>query len=275
MIQAGRYQGIELDPEEYTPRQARPFRQRPDSRFGRKMPGCGRVPCGFAGAICFASRTLRAGSSVVRRRRCRPDDRPRSGGEVRLHADPGAPAGTPPVAVDELRLSRIWTGEAVLLRAARSVATADWQFNLSWLVKLVLQERTALRDIAIASVTISILTIFPPVAGDGDGRQGPEFHSLFTLALLSGVMAIVVVYETLLGYARREIVAVVGARLDTKLSLHVFNRLLRLPLDYFERHPAGETMFRISGVYRVREFLTGKLLTTFLDAFVAFYGTLN
>ena len=57
----------------------------------------------------------------------------------------------------------------------------------------------------------------------------------------------------------------VGARLDAKLNLHVFNRLLRLPLDYFERHPAGETMYRVAQVYRVREFLTGKLLTTFLD----------
>ena len=72
-------------------------------------------------------------------------------------------------------------------------------------------------------------------------------------------------YETLLGYSRRLIVSVVGARLDTKLNLHIFNRLLRLPLDYFERHPAGETMYRIGQIYRVREFLTGKLLTTFLD----------
>jgi ATP-binding cassette subfamily B protein len=66
-------------------------------------------------------------------------------------------------------------------------------------------------------------------------------------------------------YARRLIIAVIGARLDTKLNLHLFNRLLRLPLDYFERHPAGETMYQIAQIHRVREFLTGKLLTTFLD----------
>src|SRR5208337_3305527 len=43
---------------------------------------------------------------------------------------------------------------------------------------------------------------------------------------------------------------VVGTRLDAKLNLHVFNRLLRLPLDYFERHPAGETMHRMTAVYK-------------------------
>jgi subfamily B ATP-binding cassette protein HlyB/CyaB len=67
------------------------------------------------------------------------------------------------------------------------------------------------------------------------------------------------------GYARRAIIAVVGAPLDTKLNLHLFSRLLRLPLDYFERHPAGETMYQVAQVYRVREFLTGQLLATFLD----------
>ena len=49
------------------------------------------------------------------------------------------------------------------------------------------------------------------------------------------------------------------------LNLHVFNRLIRLPLDYFERHPAGETMYRVSQVNMVRQFITGKLMTTLLD----------
>ena len=58
---------------------------------------------------------------------------------------------------------------------------------------------------------------------------------------------------------------VISARLDAKLNLHIFTRLLRLPLDYFERNPAGETMYKLDQVHRVRAFLTGKLLTTFLD----------
>jgi subfamily B ATP-binding cassette protein HlyB/CyaB len=58
-------------------------------------------------------------------------------------------------------------------------------------------------------------------------------------------------------YARRAIIAAVGTRLDAKLILHLFSSASRLPLDYFERHPAGETMHRVAQVYRVREFLTG------------------
>jgi ATP-binding cassette subfamily B protein len=178
---------------------------------------------------------------------------------------PCAPAGAAPVAVDELRLAQAWAGEAVLLRANRSHVAADALFNFRWLVELVLQERRSLRNIGLASLTISFLTIFPPVLVMATVNRVLQFQSVSTLTLISVMMAVVFAYETLLGYARRLIIAVIGARLDAKLNLHVFNRLLRLPLDYFERHPAGETMYQLAQVYRVREFLTGRLLTTFLD----------
>jgi ATP-binding cassette subfamily B protein len=180
-------------------------------------------------------------------------------------ADPAAPAGAAPVVVDELRLVQAWSGEAVLLRPMRSVAVADTHFSLPWLAKLVRQESRSLLDIALASITLSILTIFPPLLVMATVNRVLQFHSISTLLLLSAVMAIVFAYETLLGHARRLIVAVIGARLDTKLGLYLFNRMLRLPLDYFERNPAGETIFRLGQIYRVREFLTGKLLGTFLD----------
>ena len=179
--------------------------------------------------------------------------------------DPAAPADMPPVAVDELRMSQAWAGEAVLLRVARGHVTADAQFNLRWLVDLVLQERRALAEIGLASLTLSILTIFPPLVIMTMVNKVLQFHSISTLVLLTAIMAVVFAYDTLLGYARRLIISVVGARLDTKLNLHLFNRLLRLPLEYFERHPSGETMHRVSQIYKVREFLTGKLLSTFLD----------
>jgi subfamily B ATP-binding cassette protein HlyB/CyaB len=179
--------------------------------------------------------------------------------------DPRALASEIALAVDELRLERVWSGEAVLLRAQRGQNEADAPFTLSWLSGLVLQEKSSLRDIGLASLTLSFLTIFPPLLVMTVVDKVLTHHSYSTLVLLGTILAIASIYETILGYARRLIVMVVGARLDAKLNLHVFNRLLRLPLDYFERHPAGETMHKIAQVYKVREFLTGKLLATFLD----------
>ena len=176
-----------------------------------------------------------------------------------------APDDAEGVPIDEFRLLQVWSGEAVLLRPTRSYIAADAPFTFRWLVDLVRLESRPLRDIGIASFTLSILTILPPLIVMTVVNKVLQFNSTSTLALLSAVIAVVFVYETLLGHARRMIINVVGARLDTKLHLHVFSRLLRLPLDYFERHPAGETMYHLAQVYRIREFLTGKLLSTFLD----------
>ena len=179
--------------------------------------------------------------------------------------DPLTPEGQAPVAVDELRLSEVWSGDAVLLRANRGLEEADAPFSVRWLAGLVLKEKKSLRDIGIASLVMSFLAIFPPLVVMLVVDRVLEHHSWSTLTLLSVILGIFIVYETLLGYARRLIVLQVGVRIDTRLNLHVFNRLIRLSIDYFERHPAGETMHRVTQVHRVREFLTGKLLTTFLD----------
>jgi ATP-binding cassette subfamily B protein len=185
--------------------------------------------------------------------------------KVVLLKDPRAPEAENAVAVDEMRLAEVWTGEAVLLRAQRGYSESDPPFTLGWLFSLVMKERKSLRDIGIASFAISFLTIAPPLLVMTVVDKVLSHHSYSTLALISVILAIAVTYETLLGFARRLIILVVGTRIDTKLNLHVFSRLVRLPLDYFERHPAGETMYKITQLHQVRQFITGKLLTTFLD----------
>jgi ATP-binding cassette subfamily B protein len=179
--------------------------------------------------------------------------------------DPRAPEAEPPVPVDEMRLAEVWSGEVILLRAERTQEAADPPFTLRWLAGVVMQEGKHLRDLVVASLAISLLTILPPLLVMQTVDRVMVHHSYSTLFLIASILGTMVVYETLLGFARRLIILVVGTRTDAKLNLHVFSRLIRLPLDYFERHPAGETMYRVSQVNQVRQFITGKLMTTILD----------
>jgi HlyB family type I secretion system ABC transporter len=172
-----------------------------------------------------------------------------------------------PMAVDELRLGNLWAGEVVLLRRGEGAAEADKPFTLGWLLRLVLGERPLLRDIGLGSITISVLTIIPPLLVMTVVDRVVVHRSVSTLVLLAVILAITTLYETLLGFARRELVQVVSTRVDARLNLHVFNRLLGLPLDYFEKNPAGQINYRIAQVWKVRDFLTGKLMGTFLDMF--------
>jgi subfamily B ATP-binding cassette protein HlyB/CyaB len=173
--------------------------------------------------------------------------------------------GQDAVAVDRLRLSQLWSGEAILVRRPRGQTDADQPFSLMWVMRLILNHRKLMNDVGIASLTLSVLTILPPLLVMSVIDRVVGHHSVSTLVLLSMILAIASIYETLLGYGRRELIQIISTRVDTRLQLHIFSRLLSLPLDYFEQTQAGLTIHRLLQVYRVREFVTGKLMGTFLD----------
>ncbi len=181
--------------------------------------------------------------------------------------DPRAAQADPPVAVDQLRLSQVWTGEVIMVRRGRGQTEVEAPFNLKWIGGLVTMERKLLRDISFASMVLSVLTIIPALMVMLVVDRVVSHHSVSTLVLLSAIIVIITAYEMMLGWSRRELVGVLATRLDTKLNLHLFSRLLALPVDFFEHHPAGETTSRLGQIFKVRDFLTNKLMGTFLDAF--------
>ncbi len=171
----------------------------------------------------------------------------------------------PPVAVDRLRLEQAWGGEVVLLRRAAGTADGEAPFTLGWIFRQVTVEKRFLWQISYASIILSILGIIPAFIIMGTINRVLEYNSIQSFWLLTWVMAIMMFFDMMLGWARRELINVLTAKLDARLALHLFSRMLGLSLDFFERNQAGETLSRLSNVSRVRDFLTGKLLQTVLD----------
>jgi len=179
--------------------------------------------------------------------------------------DPRGASGEPPVAVDELRLSQVWDGETMLMRPERGVSDDQAPFNVGWLWGLVRLEKKLLRDIFYGSIALSVLTILPPLVVMQVIDKVLTYKSYSTLYMIAALIAVALVYEAFLSYARRQMTLILGARVDAKLSLHVFKRLLGLPLDYFERVQAGVVTHHIMQVNKVREFLSGRMLALMLD----------
>ncbi|GEB04380.1 ABC export transporter fused inner membrane and ATPases [Gluconobacter roseus NBRC 3990] len=181
--------------------------------------------------------------------------------------DPMGGEGDAPVPVDELRLMQVWTGDVLLVKRRRDESEADAKFDLLWFVKMVLREKKVMRDIAFASLILSILQIFPALIVMQVIDRVVNYHSMATLISLTAFVIILSFYEILLTYARRELSLILSTRLDARISLHAFNRLLALPLEFYERQQTGEILGRFMAVFKVRDFLTGQLMTTLLDLF--------
>src|SRR5262249_29247846 len=187
--------------------------------------------------------------------------------ELILLKDPRSPPGDPPIPVDELRLLQNWQGLALLVRRARGDSPDEEPFTLAWLARPGLGGGGNRGTISAASTPLGVPQPPPPFLVMIAIDRVIAHHSMSTLAMIGLILAITAFYETLLGYARREIVEVMSTRLDARLNLHVFSRLLALPIDFFERRPTGETTHRLSQVFKIRDFLTGRLVSTFLDVF--------
>lgn len=179
--------------------------------------------------------------------------------------DPAASFESDPVAVDELRLSQVWSGLVLLLRPERGLAPDDQPFSFFWVFQLVMLEKKLLRDIVVGSVVLSVLTIFPPLIIMTVIDRVVTHRSWSTLLMVSLLLAVATLYEAAIGWCRRQQILYVATRLDAKLGIYTFRRLLNLPIDFFERKPAGEIMHALHETSKIKEFLTGRMLSTALD----------
>ncbi|HXP73423.1 MAG TPA: peptidase domain-containing ABC transporter [Stellaceae bacterium] len=181
--------------------------------------------------------------------------------------DPAVGESTPLIT----ELDRIATAaEGVLLirRDGESRDAAAQPFGLGWLVGQVVTERRQFRDIAIAAAMMSVLALAPAIFWQLVVDRVLAHRSLATLNVLVGGMALIIMVDMLFGYARRSLILFATARIDARLSTYVFNKLLDLPIDFFERTPTGVLTRDVNEIWRIRTFLTGQLFGTVLDGMV-------
>ena len=178
--------------------------------------------------------------------------------------DPLQPETVPPVPVDELRLSHVWAGEVMLVRRPRGEALEDEPFNISYIFKNVMLEKKLMGGILAASVAMAITAIVPAFLIMTILNTVMVYRVYSTLNFVALVMLSMVLLDMVLTWAQRELIVVTATRIDSRLSLVVMDRLLRLSMVYFERVPVGQTMYNIQQLQKVRDFFTGKALTTVL-----------
>jgi ATP-binding cassette subfamily B protein len=185
-------------------------------------------------------------------------------GPIAILRDPTV-AGEAVTAVNQDKLEKIWDGEVILVKRKFSARDEQQPFGMSWLVGQVLRERRLFIDIGIGAIVSTIFALVPPFLFMIVVNRVIVNHSASTLKVLTGAVLLMIVFETLLVHFRRKLTEVATTRIDGRLNLYLMEKVLALPIDYFERNPTGKIMSRISGIWQVRHFLTAQLFTAFLD----------
>ncbi|MBF0627353.1 MAG: peptidase domain-containing ABC transporter [Magnetococcales bacterium] len=159
-----------------------------------------------------------------------------------------------------------WSGNLVLCKREHEFTFERRPFGLNWFMPEIFAQRKLLRNVAIAAILSSLLGLAMPMCFNiMIDRVVPHqsYQSLITLML---ILAMVVVFDGLFQYVRQYMMLVATNKIDAKLLSRSFHHLLHLPMPFFESHTTGILIRHMQQTEVVRNFLTGSLFHTLLDA---------
>jgi ATP-binding cassette subfamily B protein len=170
------------------------------------------------------------------------------------------------IGVDQARLTEAWTGDVLLLKRSMSEIGDEQRFDLRFLAGQVLRERRIFRDIGVAAFILSLFSLVPPMIYMTIVDRILVYQRLSSLWVLAIGVGFILIFDTAFGFLKRYLTNIGTARIDARLNIYVFNRLIGLPIDYFERTPTGMTTYNIGQIWRIRQFLTGQLFGVMLES---------
>ncbi len=170
------------------------------------------------------------------------------------------------VTLDEAQMAKIWAGEIVLIKRHFSVSDDEQPFGMGWFIAQIVREKKVFVDIAAAAIVSTAFALAPPFMIMIVVNRVLLHQSLSTLNVLAAALAFIVISEMVLGHLRRALTQVASTRLDGRINLYIVDKLLKLPMDYFERNSTGAILSKLHRVTYVRQMLTGQIFGAILDA---------
>jgi len=167
---------------------------------------------------------------------------------------------------DQGKLEEQWGGQVILIKRKYALSDASQPFGLKWFIPEFLRQRRAFSDVVIAALTLHVLALATPIFFQLMIDRVVVHRVEATMMVLTIGVCLAIAFEAALGYARGLILLYATSKIDIRLAVTIFRKLISLPVDFFERNLAGVISKHMQQDQRIREFLSGRLLLTVLDA---------
>ena len=151
-------------------------------------------------------------------------------------------------------------------------STPTSRFGWGWFTPMLGKYRTALILVFVASLLAQLFGLGIPLLIQQIIDKVLAQGNLSSLNVLGTAMLVMALFQGLLTALRTYIFVDTTDRMDLTLGSAVIDRLLALPLTYFEKRPVGELSQRLGELNTIRGFLTGTALVSVLSIiFAALY----
>lgn len=165
------------------------------------------------------------------------------------------------------QFTRSWRGNVILVKRNFRLSDTDQPFGFRWFLPEIVRQRSLLRDVAIAAIVLYGLGLATPIFFQLVIDKVLVHQSYSTLVVLTIGIGIALIFDALFTFLRRYLLLYATNKIDIRVATRTFGHLLNLPIALFEQASAGVLVKHMQQTGRIREFLTGRLFLTLLDAF--------
>lgn len=181
-------------------------------------------------------------------------------GEIRL-ADPER--GWIKLPITEARAEWGETASVVILKRLKD--SPRRRFGWGWFTPVIKRYKWSLLQVLLASLFIQLFQLANPLLLQQIIDKVINQSNLTALQVLGAALVASALLQGLLTAVRTWLLIDTTDRMDLLLGSQVIDKLLRLPLRFFEKRPVGELSQRLGELANLRSFLTGTAITSLLD----------
>lgn len=159
-----------------------------------------------------------------------------------------------------------WEGEIYLFKRAFRLTDENQPFGLRWFIPEILRQKTVFANVALAAIFIHAIALVTPLFFQIVIDKVLTHQAYATLHVLGVGIVLALGFDATLQFLRNYVLLYATSKIDIRVSTRTFSHLLSLPIHFFEHATAGVLAKHMQQTAKIREFLTGNLFLTVLDA---------
>ena len=182
-----------------------------------------------------------------------------------LVLDPMA-EGSELLRVEREMMEKAWSGEIVFLKRSFQLSDEEQPFGFRWFIPEALRQKGLFAEVGLAAMLMHVLALASPVFFQITLDKVISNQAIDTLYVLAGGVFIAFTFNAVIEYLRGLLLLHATGKMDVRVATRTFGRLMSLPIDFFRDTSAGALTKHMQQTGTVREFLTGRMFLTLLDA---------
>lgn len=180
--------------------------------------------------------------------------------------DPLVGSGGGHLILTRAEFEQIWSGKIYVFKRKYKLIDENQPFSLRWFIPEIFKQKITFIDIALAVLFINCISLITPIFFQIVIDKVLVNQAFTTLQVLGLGMTVALMVNAGLDFLRDYLLLHATNKIDLRVTGRTFRHLLQLPLSFFEHAAAGVLTQHMQQTSKIRNFLTGNVFLTILEA---------